>query len=201
MKGKFIVFEGLDGCGKTFHCRTIVEYLNSIGIKTIQTCEPTSNEMGKLMRRYLKGELQTSEEGIAGLFVADRLDHITRKGGLLDLLNGGINVVCDRYYLSSIAYNAQSYPPEWVFNLNKPAIDILSPDLIIYLDIPSFKEDRLASRDSKEIYETPDYQKEVKKRYDTAMSLHNGKIVKISSNRDKNDVVKDVRQTVMSLFK
>lgn len=200
-KGKFIVFEGLDGCGKTTHCKAIVEYLNENGIKTVHTFEPTSGEMGKLMRRYLSGELKTSEEGIAGLFVADRLDHITKDGGLLDLLNSGVNVICDRYYLSSIAYNAPSHSPEWVYNLNKTAIDILTPDLVIFLDMPAFKEDRIASRGGKEIYETSEYQKIVKARYESAMALHQGRVVKISSNREKKDVQKDVRMTVMELFK
>lgn len=200
-RGKFIVFEGLDGCGKTTHCKAVAEYLNENGIRTVQTFEPTSGEMGKLMRRYLSGELKTSEEAIAGLFVADRLDHITKEGGMLDLLNQGVNIICDRYYLSSIAYNAPSHTPEWVYNLNKVAFDILMPDLVIFLDMPAFREDRLDSRSSKEIYETSEYQKIVKSRYEKAFELHNGRIVKISSNRDKKDVQKDVRKTVMDLFK
>lgn len=200
-RGKFIVFEGLDGCGKTTHAKALVEFLNDKGILTEQTFEPTSGEMGKLMRRYLSGELKTSEEAIAALFVADRLDHIMKKGGLLDLLNKGINVVCDRYYLSSIAYNAPSHTPLWVYNLNKVAFEVLSPDLVIFLDMPAFREDRLDSRSSKEIYETSEYQKIVKARYEEAFALHQGRIVKISSNRDKKDVQKDVRLTVMDLFK
>ena len=199
-RGKFIVFEGLDGCGKTFHCKVLCEYLNSIGIKSIQTCEPTKDEMGKLLRRYLSGEIETSPEGIAGLFIADRLDHITKKGGLLELLNNGVNIICDRYYLSSIAYNAQNHSTEWVYNLNKTAIDLLTPDLVVFLDIPSFKEDRISSRGEKEIYETQEYQQMVKQRYEEALSMHKGAYVKISSNRDKKDVVKDVRNEVLKLF-
>lgn len=199
-RGKFIVFEGLDGCGKTFHCKVLCDYLNSVGIKSIQTCEPTKDEMGKLLRRYLSGEIATSPEGIAGLFIADRLDHITKEGGLLDLLDNGVNVICDRYYLSSIAYNAQNHSTEWVYNLNKTAIDLLTPDLVVFLDMPAFKEDRISARGEKEIYETQEYQQMVKKRYDEALSMHNGAYVKISSNRDKKDVVKDVRTEVMKLF-
>lgn len=201
-RGKFIVFEGLDGCGKTFHCRNLTEYLNLSQIETVQTCEPTTDPMGKLLRTYLKGELQTSEEGVAGLFLADRIDHITKEGGLLDLLNSGVNVVCDRYYLSSIAYNAQDRSPEWVYDLNKPAMDLLMPDLVIFLDIPAFKEDRLIGRNNtKEIYENKEYQAKVKERYESAIKLHKGALVRISSNREKNDVIKDVRSEVMKLFK
>lgn len=200
-KGKFIVFEGIDGCGKTFHCKNLTDYLNSIGIETAQTCEPTKDETGLLLRRYLSGELKTSPEGIAGMFVADRINHITKPEGLLDLLNSGVNVVCDRYFLSSIAYNAQNHTPEWVYNLNKPAVDLLSPDLVVYLEMPSFKEDRISTRDVKEIYETSEYQKKVKERYNEAFRLYGGPLVKISSNRDKKDVVKDVRHEVLKLFK
>lgn len=200
-KGKFIVFEGIDGCGKTYHCKTVTDYLNSIGIATVLTCEPTKDETGLLLRRYLSGELQTSPEGIAGMFVGDRINHITKPDGLLDTLNKGVNVVCDRYFLSSIAYNAQNRSPEWVYNLNKPAIELLSPDLVVYLEMPSFREDRISARDLKEIYETSEYQKKVKERYDEAFRLYQGPLVRISSNRDKKDVARDVRSEVMKLFK
>lgn len=201
-RGKFIVLEGADGCGKTTHGRMIVEYLNKHGIPAEMTFEPTDGEVGKLLRRYLKGEEKGSEETIAGLFLADRLNHITKEGGLLDRLNEGITMVCDRYYLSSIAYNCMSRTPQWVFELNGKARELLKPDIIIYLDMPTENlEERITNRNTVEIYENVEYQKKVKERYEEAFALDGSRVVRISSNRDRQDVFNDVRCTVLGVLK
>ena len=145
-RGKFIVFEGTDGTGKSSHARWLAEYLQKNGVPCALTFEPTDSEIGALLRAFLKGEKQAGEKVIASLFLADRLDHITKQGGLLDTLNNGINVVCDRYFLSSVAYNCPSESPEYVIELNKAATELLTPDLTIYLDMPLEKlSERIAS--------------------------------------------------------
>ena len=76
-RGKFIVFEGLDGSGKSSHITSLAERLNAMGRKTIATAEPTDYETGKYIRRILAQSLSKDMYLQAALFLADRLEHIT----------------------------------------------------------------------------------------------------------------------------
>ena len=105
-KGKFIVFEGIDGSGKSTQIKLLYKYLTSKGVPCYTTFEPTDSPFGSLIRQCLSGRIETDDKTIAGLFVADRLDHLyNAKCGLIEKINSGITVLCDRYYLSSYAYH------------------------------------------------------------------------------------------------
>jgi len=201
-KGKFIVIEGGDGSGKSTHSRLLAEHLTQKGVDVVRTCEPTEHEIGKLIRRYLKGELQAPETTIAALFLADRIEHITSAGGIIDLLNQGKTVICDRYYLSSMAYNCMSESIDWVFNLNMKARALLKPDLIIYLktDLSEF-ERRLSKRNIIEIYETTEYQRKVLARYEEAMQrLPDDNIKVVETVSEKAKVAENVAKIVDDYF-
>lgn len=192
-QGKLIVFEGIDGSGKSSHAKLLHAALLEKGYDAVHTFEPTDGDIGTLLRRYLKGELHTSERAVASLFLADRLDHIQKKGGLSDLLAQGKIVVCDRYYYSSIAYNCPSESIDWVRDINLAAAQLLRPDLVVYLNLPAeVMEQRLEKRGFKEIYETVDYQREVARRYQEAFSETQDKVVQINCNRPKALVAQDV---------
>lgn len=201
-RGKFIVLEGIDGSGKSTHAKLLCEALRERGIPCEHTFEPTDRPVGALLRRYLKGELKTCERTIAGLFLSDRLDHITHPEGLLAKLNAGISIVCDRYYFSSIAYNCISESIEWVRNLNMAARELLAPDLVIFLNIPAeIMEKRLERRDYKEIYENLDNQRKVRARYFEAFKAVDDPVAVIDCCREKIDVAKDVLHTALKLYK
>ena len=196
-RGKLIVLEGIDGSGKSSHANLLTERLAREGYPVVRTFEPTDGDIGVLLRRYLKGEIVASERTIAALFLADRLDHIQKKGGLLDLLEAGQIVVCDRYLYSSIAYNCASEGIEWVASLNRTAHDLLRPDLVVYLDLPlSVMETRLMHRNYKEIYETVAHQRKVIERYQQAFAVWDDDVVKVDCNRAKADVAEDVWRAV-----
>ena len=141
-KGKFIVFEGTDGSGKSTQMKMLGKYLKAKGISVYGTHEPTDSPFGALLRACLTGRVETDERAIAALFAADRIDHITNSvNGIMKKLEEGTTVLCDRYYFSSFAYNGGFVPLEWVIELNKPALNLLRPDLTAFLDLPA--EERL----------------------------------------------------------
>ena len=97
----FIVFEGLEGCGKTTQLRLLAAHLTSRGIAHITTRQPSDNPIGTLMRTTTDGNMTLENETMALLVAADRYQHMH------DIVNpalkAGQRVLCDRYYYSSFA--------------------------------------------------------------------------------------------------
>ena len=155
-RGKFIVIEGLDGCGKSTQLRLIKEGLEQYGKRVYLTAEPTNYETGEYIRRILSESLVKDMYLQAALFLADRLEHITHpEFGIEKYLSDGYTVVCDRYYYSSFAYQGTASDIDWVMRTNLECERVLKPDLCIFLDVnPDTCKSRIDEvRDRPELYE------------------------------------------------
>ena len=163
-RGFFLVFEGIDGAGTTSQQRWLCERLTALGRGFHKTAEPTGNPVGRLIRGVLRGEhAPFSPHSLALLFAADRADHLSRE--IEPALAEGKIVVCDRYVLSSLAYQtAAGVPIELVRQLNAP---FQTPDLTVYFDLPvEIAAQRRAKRgQAQEIFEVDDFQREVAQLY------------------------------------
>src|SRR3989338_2983887 len=104
MRGKFIVFEGLDGAGSSTQANRLADYLRLSGKKAIVTKEPTNNMIGGLIRGQLTSDWKTWPECLQLLFSADRAHHLEKE--IIPLLKQGITVITDRYFFSTLAYGA-----------------------------------------------------------------------------------------------
>ena len=202
-RGKFIVFEGLDGSGKTTQLRALVRYLEDRGEECYSTSEPTDSPFGATLRSCLRGRIDTNEYTIAALFAADRVDHILNStSGIKKKLEEGVNVFCDRYYFSSYAYNGEFVPFEWVVELNRPARELMRPDLTVFIDLSS--EDsmkRVSRRSEAERYETMEKQKKIRERFFTAFKhFPEEKVVIVTSEEDKEKTQAKIREAVLPLF-
>lgn len=202
-RGKFIVFEGTDGSGKSTQMKMLASYLNEMGARCYLTHEPTESPVGSLLRSCLTGRIDADEHTIAALFAADRLDHIHNPvNGILKKLNEGVNVLCDRYYLSSFAYNGGFVPLEWVIELNRPAREALKPDLTVflYLDAEDSME-RVMGRGETERYETVERQKKIRKNYlDLIARFPEENVATVVSEADKRDTQEKIRKAVNGMF-
>jgi len=144
-QGCFIVFEGIDGSGKSEQYGRLTERLKK-DYDVLATAEPTKGmPIGNLIRQVLYGNEETSEESLALLFAADRVDHTEKK--IKPALEDGKVVISDRYVYSSLAYQSRGMNKEldldWVKTINRYALE---PDVVIFLDItPEEGQKRLAN--------------------------------------------------------
>ncbi len=132
--GVLIVFEGIDGSGKTSLCQEVYAWLKEIfgKEKVILSQEPTEGPYGKKLREILEKRLEVSPERILELFLKDREEHV--KGVILPALKEEKIVLLDRYYISTLVYQSlQGLPLKELFIRNETFCPL--PDLVIYVDI------------------------------------------------------------------
>ena len=169
MKKKlFIAFEGIDGCGKSTQVKLLSDKLTAAGHQVYCTVEPTDSAIGSIIRSVFSHKSEADHRTIAGLFVADRLDHLLNKtNGMLKMLDEGYTVITDRYYFSSYVYQGVHMPMDWVIQANSLSAGLLRPDVNIYIDIlPEISMERLSKgRSSMELYETLENLKNVRSKY------------------------------------
>lgn len=154
--GKFIVFEGLDGSGKGTQIRLLEKRLVADGRSVVLTAEPTESTLGGIIRDALAGDPARSPSELASLFVSDRIRHCQDpKKGIKAMLDAGKDVICDRYYFSSFAYQGIDTDLDWVMKMNLDCPETLTPDVCIFLDVdPDVCMKRIdSSRAFTEIYE------------------------------------------------
>lgn len=129
--GLFIVFEGLDGCGKTTQAELAAKFFESQGKGVVFTREPTEvSDAGKIIKKVLAHEETRTPEEFQKLFAEDRRAHLDDL--ILPALRDGKVVVSDRYFLSSLAFGSVGCDLEWLVKLNA---DFPSPDLTILLNV------------------------------------------------------------------
>ncbi len=155
MRGKFIVFEGLDGAGKTTQIKLLAEKIRREGSEVFVTAEPTGFETGREIREVLAGKIRKNPFELAAMFVLDRITHNSAPGGISDMLESGTDIICDRYYYSNLAYQGYLTDYEWVRAMNLACPQIRKPDLCIFLDLePEESLRRIGeTRDGRDIYE------------------------------------------------
>ena len=196
-KNLFIALEGIDGSGKSTQVRLLAEKLTAAGYKVYATFEPTNGMIGSLLRNILKGSIKADERTIAGLFLADRLDHILNEdNGLLKKLSEGYTVITDRYYFSSYAYHGTHMDMEWVIACNKMCANLLRPDVNIFIDVPpEVSMQRIsAGRQTTELYETLDNLTNVRSKYMEAFDKLKVKeqIITIQGNQSIEAIAGDI---------
>jgi dTMP kinase len=138
MDGKLIVFEGVEGCGKTSQMQLCSQWLESLDISVILTREPGGTELGLHLRRLL---LEKSENKPVAevtellLYAADRSQHVEQE--LKPNLAAGKYILCDRYTDSTIAYQGygRGLKMSLIDQLNYIATAGLESDLTIWLDV------------------------------------------------------------------
>ena len=136
-RGIFISFEGIDGCGKSTQVKMLVEYLNQSGSETIMVREPGGTKISEeirdiLLNRHLDNICDRTE----ALLMTGSRSQLTNEI-ILPSLKKGVNVVADRYYDSTLAYQGggRELDLEWLIKLNHFATYNLDPNITFFIDI------------------------------------------------------------------
>ena len=140
----FIVFEGIDGSGKSTQAKALLRRLRRRNIPALLTREPGGTPLGELLRRWLKGRPDLSPMAELTLFIAARAQLVEKV--IKPALRSGATVLSDRYTASTVAYqgHGRGLDLELIRNLNLAATGGLTPDLTILFDLPP--EESLARR-------------------------------------------------------
>lgn len=169
----FIVFEGIDGAGKSGQLKALARIIENCGRKVRMLFEPTRGEHGREIRRRAKhGPPMTPEEELQ-LFVADRHENVF--GNIKPTLEAGDVILQDRYFYSTAAYQAARpelglLPQEIVATHLTWAPE---PDLVLLLDLPV--EDSLArigKRGKADAFEQKEFQECVRENFLTLAELY-----------------------------
>lgn len=204
-RGNFIAFEGIDGSGKSTQIALLTNRLNKEGIYCYTTMEPTNSPIGSLIHQIMTGRVKTDNRVIAGLFVADRLDHLLNEvDGIVPKINEGTTVITDRYYFSSYAYHSVDMPMEWVIRANEQSSAILRPTITIFIDVkPDTAVERIAkNRFHQELFEKKSRLVKVRENYLKAFELlkKEEKYVIIDGNQSQEKIAEIVWDTVKGYF-
>jgi dTMP kinase len=193
-KGKFIVFDSLDGAGNSTQVKLLADYLNAIGERTHITKEPTSYLIGGLIKSQLTHDWKASPECLQLLFCADRAYHLEKE--ITPLLKKGINVISDRYLFSTLAYgNVNIKDLDWLIEINKKFI---LPDLTFFLKVsPKICIERI----KKERFEVTLFEKEkilrkVWKNYEILAKKFKNVFI-INGERPPEEIAKEIREITL----
>ena len=190
----FVVFEGIDGCGKSSVARLVAE---RIGKRAALTREPTESWIGKAVRKDDKHKVSPYTDAL--LFMADRAQHSI---WISEQLRKGKLVLSDRYYHSTVAYQAAYLKDKfdgdafkWLLEANERIS--LHPDLTILLVIPpeSALERIRCTRSRLSRFEKLDFLKEVNSNY-LRLARRDRSITKVDAKKDLDSVVEKVLRLI-----
>ena len=137
MNNLFITFEGGDGSGKSTQVNLLKDYLDNLNFETIKTREPGGTPSAEILRDLLTtGEVEKwTPMSEALLMWASRYEHLIQV--IEPALNSGKNVICDRFYDSTYAYQgvAHNLGIDKMEKLKKIIIGDIEPDITFVLDI------------------------------------------------------------------
>ena len=136
-RGKYIIFEGGEGCGKSTHSNFVLNYLNKEGYTSIKSREPGGIEVAEKIREILLDKNHSLDSLTElYLFEAARTEFFKQK--VIPNLEKGINVISDRSGYSTEAYQgyAGGLSLDLIKSLNKKSTFGIKPDLTFIIDVP-----------------------------------------------------------------
>ncbi|AEH44941.1 thymidylate kinase [Thermodesulfatator indicus DSM 15286] len=183
--GFLIAIEGLDGSGKSTFIKGLAQKLEEKGEKVCVTREPTSGEWGQKIREHLAAGSKISPQAMAELFLRDRREHA--QNFLIPKLQDGQIILCDRYYLSTMAYQgACELDIKEIKKANETWAPV--PDLILYLKVSveeALKRVNQRKFYKPEVFETQEFLTKVASIYENNLKYFRHEIIDASASPEE----------------
>ena len=200
-RGKFITFEGCDGCGKSTQLKMLSAYLSENNIPHIFTREPGGGKISEAIREILLSgkNMEMTDECEALLYAASRVQHLSDR--VEPALAKGELVVCDRYVDSSLAYQAyaRGLGVEFISKINSFALEKYLPDVTIFIDLtPEAAFARKKGADANDRLELAGlaFHQRVYQGYKALAKQYPNRFVCIDGNQTPSEIFEEVVKTL-----
>lgn len=204
--GRFITFEGIDGCGKTTQLRMLGQWLREHGTDVVETVEPGGTEIGRQIRKILLDPASAGMQPRAELLLyfasrAQNVDEVIRPA-----LEAGDTVLCDRFTDSTIVYQGcgRGLEVDVIRDLDRLACRGLNPDVTILIDIDletslsraKRRNERTGLSESRIDDESAAFHERVRQGYLALAKAQPDRIVTIDGAAAVGDVARRIREAL-----
>jgi len=199
LKGVFITFEGLDGCGKSTQMELLAQVLVDHGYVVTVTREPGGTPLGEGIRDML---LDPRHHGMSAR--AEALLYAAARAHLVETvirpaLDDGQVVLCDRYIDSSLAYQGygRGLGTDYILLVNDWGTQGLFPDLTLFLDLDdSVRSNRVAAVPDRLEAEDETFHQRVAHGFRELLTLHPHRICRVDATGGADEVQERVRAII-----
>ena len=196
-RGKFITFEGCDGCGKSTQLRLLSQYLTENGIPHIFTREPGGGKISEAIREILLNgkNMEMTDECEALLYAASRVQHLSDR--VEPALSEGKLVICDRYVDSSFAYQAyaRGLGLDFITKINAFALEKYLPDVTVFIDLTpedAFKRKHGADENDRLEKAGMEFHKRVYEGYKAVAAAEPERVICVDGTQTPQEIFADV---------
>jgi dTMP kinase len=195
-KGVLIVFEGIDGSGKTTQAEILLKKLLNMGLTAVYFREPSLGKWGREIKEKAAREDSVTPDEELDLFQKDRRENVEKN--LIPALNEKKVVILDRYYFSTMSYQgAKGIDPHEIRRMNEEFA--VKPDIVFILDVdPREGLERIVDRAQKdELFEREDYLVRVR---DLFKSIEGSNIMHIDGSLSMEEIAALIEERTLTLL-
>jgi dTMP kinase len=194
-KGILVVFEGIDGSGKSTQAEILLKRLQGENFDVVYFREPSKGKWGRKIKKKALHPDSLSPEEELDLFLKDRRENVEKN--LKPALQKRRIVILDRYYYSTIAYQgAKGIDEKLIKRMNEEFV--VEPDLVFIFDInPQKGLERIENRKKKDrLFEREDYLVKVREIF---RSFKGEKFIHLDALKSEEEISKEIEEIVLKL--